>query len=1038
MAGRSGAAHGALAQRGRCRPPWYFCVWTACLLWAGCPGSVPAPPPPRDWPAGELHPGGTVTAELAPGQVHRYRLALEADHFLRLVVDQQGVDLVATLHDPRNELLLRADRPFGDRGPELLLALAGRSGVHTLTLQAGETGGPGRYQATIEKLAPATAQDRRAAEAYRLFSAGESLAGEEAMRCFRQALATWRELDETLLEVEVLEAIGKRYWQRGDWAGAAESYRAAIAALGDAGHRRWEMVVRPNLASMDLPLGEAEEARQQYQAILALARQQGDHTTMAQALHGLGQAYQNQGELQKSLDHYEQALALWPPGDERRPYTLHGLGVLHSLHFHNPSRGRELLAAARDAWPASQERFKARTLEQLGRLAVQEGRTADALRHLEAALAIEPAGDPCGRAVLLAQIGLVEEAVEESTGDGADLRLAQAREILGEHTCPRSETTVELLAANRAEKRRDLATALAGYRRCRERFESRGDRLGLAEALLGVARVERARRRPEAARAASGRALEILEGIRPQVLREDLRTGFFSTVQDPFELHVELALETGDPEAAWATAERARARALQDLLLEAGAGLRRAVDAEPAVRERALQHRLNALETRRLAEADPGALAALQREMDALVEELERARGEIRRRSPAYAALTQPRPPSLAEVQEELLDDGTLLLEYRLGAEASTLWAVTAGSFAAFRLPPRRQIEPLALEAAAWLRSLRWPDAQPAVLCELSQKLLAPAADLLAGRRLVVVPDGALATLPFAALPHPTAGPCPQAPPLVASHEIAYLPSAAALTVQRRRLAGRQAAPGWLAVVADPVYGPGDERLGGAGAGNGAAGNGAAAGRGGGDGAVRTSLRRLPHSAAEAAEVLAGLPEGRTFLATGFGASRETVTGGALAGFRVVHFATHGVLDAEEPLLSHLALSQLDRHGRAVDGNLAAHEIYDLDLPAELVVLSACDTALGRQVPGEGLVSGLPRAFLYAGAARVLMSLWAVPDEGTHQLMTRFYQGLLADGLPPARALQEAQRSLWRSGLPPYQWAGFVLQGDWRPLPPFS
>jgi CHAT domain-containing protein len=291
--------------------------------------------------------------------------------------------------------------------------------------------------------------------------------------------------------------------------------------------------------------------------------------------------------------------------------------------------------------------------------------------------------------------------------------------------------------------------------------------------------------------------------------------------------------------------------------------------------------------------------------------------------------------------------------------------------------------------------------AGPRVLCELSQMLLAPVADSLKHhRRLAVVADGALEVLPFAALPVPgDPAVCAQAPLLVDSHEIVSLPSASALLTQRRLLAGRRPAPGWLAVVANPLYAPGQ-------------------------------APSLPGSAQEAKAITDGLPAGKVFVATGPDASWQTVTSGRLKRFRILHFATHGTLNAEEPLLSSLALSQ--------GGRLSAHEIYDLDLPAELVVLSACKTALGRDVPGEGLVSGLPRAFLYAGAARVLVSLWDVDDRSTRDLMILFYRSLFDQGLPPARALQEAQRTLRQAGRPPYQWAGFVLLGDWRPLPAFD
>jgi CHAT domain-containing protein len=349
---------------------------------------------------------------------------------------------------------------------------------------------------------------------------------------------------------------------------------------------------------------------------------------------------------------------------------------------------------------------------------------------------------------------------------------------------------------------------------------------------------------------------------------------------------------------------------------------------------------------------------------------------------------------------------------------------VTRDSLTAARLPSRHEIEPLARETQNRLQSLGWPGHNWPQLCELSRALLAPATRLLRRRRLVVVADGALEVLSFAALPYPAdpAG-CSAARPLVDSHEIAYLPSVSTLLVQRRLLAGRRPAPGWLAVVADPVYDRADARL--------------------GDHAVRggsgsaPAFSRLPGAGEEARAITAGLPAGKIRVATGFAASRQTVLGGALRGFRILHFATHSVVNAEQPKLSALALSQLDAAERPIEGSLPAYEIYDLELPSELVVLSACETARGTEVAGEGLVSGLPRAFLYAGAARVLVSLWAVDDESTRDLMSRFYRGLLAKELAPARALQEAQRAMAREGLPPRKWAAFVLLGDWRPLPPF-
>jgi CHAT domain-containing protein len=192
------------------------------------------------------------------------------------------------------------------------------------------------------------------------------------------------------------------------------------------------------------------------------------------------------------------------------------------------------------------------------------------------------------------------------------------------------------------------------------------------------------------------------------------------------------------------------------------------------------------------------------------------------------------------------------------------------------------------------------------------------------------------------------------------------------------------------------------------------------------------SLTRLAASSREAAAI-AELAPGRIWTALGFQASRATAFGGELARHRIVHFATHGVIDSETPQLSGLVLSLVDEEGRAQEGFLGLDDIYNLDLHYDLVVLSGCETALGREMRGEGLV-GLTRGFLYAGAARVLASLWQVQDRPATELMVRFYRAMLQDRLPPAAALRAAQLSLSRERRwqDPFYWGAFVLQGDWH------
>jgi CHAT domain-containing protein len=234
----------------------------------------------------------------------------------------------------------------------------------------------------------------------------------------------------------------------------------------------------------------------------------------------------------------------------------------------------------------------------------------------------------------------------------------------------------------------------------------------------------------------------------------------------------------------------------------------------------------------------------------------------------------------------------------------------------------------------------------------------------------------------------------------------------------RRIQQERAVAPRTLAVLADPVVSADDPRL---------EGHRPPA-------PVRDDgLRRLPNTADEAAAILSLVAPADRYAALGFDAGLSALRSGAFGRHRIVHLAVHGEIDETHPERSRLVLSRYLTDGRAVPGELRLADIYGLEMPAELVVLSACRSALGKEVQGEGLV-GLTRGFFYAGASRLVVSLWEVNDRATSELMRFFYEAMLVDGLAPAAALRAAQDRLraepgWAS---PFYWAGFVLQGDWR------
>jgi len=303
------------------------------------------------------------------------------------------------------------------------------------------------------------------------------------------------------------------------------------------------------------------------------------------------------------------------------------------------------------------------------------------------------------------------------------------------------------------------------------------------------------------------------------------------------------------------------------------------------------------------------------------------------------------------------------------------------------------------------------------------------------------VASGALAYLPLGALPSPQAGPAPRR--LLEDHEVVFVPSASVLVALRQEHAPGSPARTRVAVLADPVFAADDPRVH-AGPRSarrphrsaadlpddrpGVAGLTRAA-----SGVAPNGFARLPFSRAEAKAMSALVPPAFLQKATDFAASRRLVTDGGLAEDRIVHFATHGLLNTEHPDLSGLVLSLVDVKGAPVDGFLRMQEIYNLRLPADLVVLSACQTALGREIRGEGLV-GLTRGFMYAGARSVMASLWQVDDESTAELMKRFYRAMLREGRRPAAALRAAQLEMSRDKRwsAPFYCAGFVLQGEWQ------
>ncbi|HEX3526724.1 MAG TPA: CHAT domain-containing tetratricopeptide repeat protein, partial [Thermoanaerobaculia bacterium] len=856
---------------------------------------------------------------------------------------------------------------------------------------------------------------------------GDTAAAAEAQR---RALAFERRLGRPVEEGKALNNLGFALHSQGDLRAALDFYRQALDVFQQAGEQGFQKAnVLHNLAAIYIGLGEPDAALASNRQVLDLQRALGDRRGEARTLNNLGVLYGDLGEFGQALEAYTPALALFRQSGDRlwEASTLHNRGVA----YYGLGDFQRALADFEQALAIRREggdrRGEVLTEISIGHVRVRLGETGPALDLARRAAGVASAaadrrGEMLAR-LLLAKASLAAGEPAAALGELARaLDLARLLEDRFDEAAIRQLTGEAYLALRQPEKAAqalgeavDLARAVKNQAR-------------LIEALTALARAERRLDHPAEARSRVDEALRLIETSRTTETDPDLRASFLAAQRAAFELAIDLLMDLdrqqpghGFAADALAVSERAHARSLLDLLQEARADVREGVDPRLRDRERGLLVRLNAKAGQQADLLSRPATAERRRaaegEIQAVLAELEQTEGEIRKSSPRYAALTQPPLATGAEIRG-LLDGGSLLIEYSLGEERSFLWAIDQSTVTGFELPPRARIETAARAVYDRLAVLAPENgALEKAAARLSRMLLGPVAEKLGKRRLILVADGELQYIPFGMLP--VSG--DHGSPLLVRHEIVNAPSASTVALERQ-LARRSVASGAVAVLADPVFGSDDPRI---------------APRIASHAAPRTASRggsflRLPWTRREADAIAAVAPADRSFFALGFQASRATALSPKLSGYRIVHFATHGVIDSRTPALSGLMLSRVGERGQPLEGFLGLRDIYNLRLGAELVVLSGCETALGKEVRGEGLV-GLTQGFLYSGARQVMASLWRIEDQATAELMSRFYRSLLVDGRPPAAALRQAQLAIradkrWRS---PYYWSGFVLQGDW-------
>jgi CHAT domain-containing protein/Tfp pilus assembly protein PilF len=864
----------------------------------------------------------------------------------------------------------------------------------------------------------------------------------------RRALAIWDKLAPGGAPSRIIMvALGDLLFRRGDLDGAEEFARKA---LGE--NRKINPVSRDValglsvLANIATERGELAAADDYYHQALEISEKIDPGGSMpATMMRGLGIVAEYRGDLAQADDYYRRALAIWEKVDRDGINFAQGLFTVGSVVHDrgNLSEAEQYYGRALAIWEkiVPESLYVAQALGKVGELARDQGDLARAEEYQRRAIAIEQKQAP------------------------GSPDLAQGLSDLGDVLLARGKLSEALEYHQQALAIREKL------------LPGTGDH---AASLAAMAGIMRRKGDADAAVQYYQRALDALENHAVRMgTGDDLRAGFRARHASYYKDYIDLLMGQGRFELAFQVLERFRARTLLETLAVARAEIRQGADPALLQQQRGLRQSLAAKNQRRIqllgTRGRDAELAVLDKDIQNLHAQYQSVEERIRASSPGYAALMHPQAISAKDTQEQLLDEDTVLLEYSLGEERSYVWALTRSSVTTFELPKRSIIEEAARElyrlltargeihaqqssSQAEARLKREQQTYRDKAAILSRMVLTPiAGQIQSKKRLLIVTDGALQYIPFAALPAPattTAGKQERAELLLVKYEVVNLPSASVMAALRQPTERKKPLKE-VAVVADPVFNKDDVRVRGA---QESAGQ-AALGRvernstkeAGGSPSAATEqlaravadvpsvtrggayLSRLPFSRREARTIMSLAPAEQAMQALDFQASRATALSRDLAQYRIVHFATHGLLDSEHPESSGLVFSLVNSRGEPEDGFVGLEDVYNMSLNADLVVLSACKTGLGREIQGEGLV-GLMQGFMYAGTSQVVASLWSVDDEATAELMGRFYQAMEQKKITPAAALRQAQSEIlkqkrWQD---PYYWAGFVIHGDQR------
>lgn len=930
---------------------------------------------------------------------------------------------------------------LSERGGDQLSVLAALNGLGYVNIYLGNYRKAQSYAKQMLELieradsAKRDSADYRRAKAQALNIMGEAYYSfgdlRQSINMFGIALSLWTEAGERSGQALAFLNLGYSYSDLGNPQAASEHFQRSLALWQAINEARGAAQAQTALGGTHSTLGEEQLALNLHQQAVERFRAIGNKQGEATALNGVASAYLDLNEYQSALDNYSEALRIYEAIENRGFVALNKFLIGRVLYQKGEAeRAFTFYRESFDLSHAVGDRVvEAHALKGLATIYFSRGDIAHALTQFDTALKIySQLGNRRSRAYALNDIG----HIYASSGDATK--------------------------------------ALASYAEALPLMREISDRRGEALTLFNTAKAEFGRGNLQEVLSLLENSIAISESLRTKIRNSQLRMTYFASVHQQYELYIQalMRLHAQQPDKGFAAAglvasERARARSLLDSLFEDKIEHKKSPSADLLRRKQELLRALDEkaeYQTRLLSGKHTNEEAEqVSQEIRTLTIEYQDARSKLAEQNPRIATLTQPGQIRAEDIQRIVKDNDTLLLEFALGDERSYLWSVSANEIASYELPGRSTIEELSRKTYELLTARQTIAEQgvPASAEQMSESdaeywrqsaalstmLLGPVAGRLGSKRLVIVSDGFLKYIPFEALPTPNQSPSTASAEglelLFFNHEIVGLPSALTLAALRieKHPAGKVTET--IAVIADPVFEKNDPRVlasrsdtNSPAKGENEEGYLSSALRGFGDPGQPLVISRLPSTLREAKAIMALTPPDEGMIADGFAATKERVVSDRLRNYRIIHFATHGLLNNESPELSGVILSLVDEHGNSREGFLRLHDIYNMELSADLVVLSACRTGLGRNVRGEGVV-GLTSGFMYAGAKSVVASMWKVDDDATAELMSHFYTAMLKEGLPPAAALKTAKREMWKQEQwrAPFYWAAFTIQGEY-------